>query len=132
IRVLVLVAAIFGTLALFAAQARAAAPVNTSPPTISGTPRQGETLTAQNGSWQNSPTSFQYQWERCDTSGAGCVNIAGATEKTRVLTGADAGHTIRVRVTAVNADGSAGAQSAPTAVVAASAAVPKNTSPPTI
>jgi len=132
IRVLILLAAIFGTLVLFAAQARAAAPVNTSPPTISGTARQGETLTAQNGSWQNSPTSFQYQWERCDTSGAGCVNIAGATEKTRVLTGADVRHTIRVRVTAINADGSASAQSAPTAVVAASAAVPKNTAPPTI
>src|SRR5919108_2296404 len=131
IRALVLCLAIVAVSAL-AAVAKAAAPINTSPPTITGTARQSEPLTATNGSWQNSPTSFQYRWLRCDSSGGGCVSIAGATAKTYTLVGADVGHTIRVRVTATNSDGSASAQSAPTAVIAASAAIPKNTSPPTI
>jgi hypothetical protein len=97
--------------------ASAAAPVNTNPPTISGTAQQGSTLTADNGTWQNSPSSFQYQWQRCNTSGASCVSISGAAAKTYNVVGNDVGHTLRVRVTAVNADGNATADSAPTAVV---------------
>jgi hypothetical protein len=114
-----------------AGAAVAAPPANTTAPTISGTARVGETLTAQNGTWSNSPTAFQYQWQRCNTSGAGCANIAGATEKTYLLTSADAGRTMRVRVTGINAEGAVNARSAPTAVVAPSAA-PSNSVRPTI
>lgn len=114
--------------------ATSAAPANTSPPTISGTPTVGSTLTASNGTWTNSPTSYAYQWLRCNGGGNNCATIAGATLKTYTLVSADAGHTIRVRVTATNADGSASAQSAQTAPVVSgtSSAAPKNTSPPTI
>ena len=60
------------------------------------------------------PTSFAYQWLRCNLGGNTCVNVANGTQRTYTLVGADAGRTIRVRVTATNADGSANAQSEPT------------------
>ncbi|HEX6699979.1 MAG TPA: hypothetical protein VF101_04540 [Gaiellaceae bacterium] len=109
-----------------------AAPVNTALPTISGTPTVGQTLTASDGTWSNSPTSFAYKWLRCNTSGGSCVSVSNGTAKTYTLVGADAGHTMRVDVTAKNADGSATARSAPTAVVAAAGNPPRNTARPTI
>jgi hypothetical protein len=117
---------------LWAATALAAVPVNTSAPTITGTANVGETLTAQNGTWDNSPTSFEYRWLRCNSAGDSCVGIPGATDKTYKVVGADMGHRLRVRVTAINADGSANARSAPTAIVQQLSAAPKNTERPTI
>src|SRR5690242_3547355 len=111
--------------------ASAAAPVNTAPPTITGTTTVGQTLTASNGTWSNSPTSFAYQWLRCNGGGNNCADVANGTLKTYTLVGADAGRTMRVRVTATNADGSSSAQSAQVAAATSSAA-PKNTSPPAI
>lgn len=115
----------------YAGVATAAPPTNTAPPTITGTAKVGETLTAQNGTWTNSPTAFQYQWQRCGGAGAGCTSVPGAVEKTFLLTSADASRTMRVQVLAVNADGSNTARSGPTAVVAPSTA-PQNTARPTI
>jgi len=62
-----------------------AQPQNTSQPTIQGTAVVGETLTVTNGAWSNSPTTFAYQWQRCDTNRNGCVNISGADEKSYKL-----------------------------------------------
>jgi subtilisin family serine protease len=94
-------------------------PSNTSPPTISGTAQSGQTLTANPGTWSGTtPISYAYQWRRCDTSGNNCLDIAGATAQTYLLTGSDVGSTIRVVVTASNGGGSAQATSAQTAVVA--------------
>ena len=120
-----------GAVFVWAATAAAAPPTNSTLPSITGTTKVGETLTAQNGTWTNSPTSFQYQWQRCDGAGASCGNIAGAVEKTYLLRAADAQRTLRVRVLAVNADGSAAARSGPTAVVTPSTA-PANTARPSI
>jgi hypothetical protein len=113
---------------------RNAAPVNTAPPGVSGTATVGQTLTGSEGSWSNTPTSFAYQWLRCNGGGNNCASVANGTQNTYTLVGADAGNTMRVRVTATNADGSNSAQSAQTAAVAAatSSAAPKNTAPPTI
>jgi hypothetical protein len=117
-----------------AGAAAEAAPVNTAPPTISGTPTVGQTLTAANGTWSNSPTTYEYQWLRCNATGGSCVNVANGTQKTYTLVGADATHTIRVRVTATNADGSSSAQSEQTDPVAraSAGAVPRNTDRPEI
>ena len=91
----------------------AKAPVNTAAPSVSGTAREGETLTASPGTWSGSPT-YAYRWQRCATT---CQDIAGATGRTHVLTAADVGVTVRVRVVATNSGGTAAAVSEPTGTV---------------
>ena len=137
-RILASVFVVAGAIAVAAmlsagAQARAqATPSNTSPPTISGTAVSGETLTASLGSWTGTPPiSYALAWQRCDAAGASCAAIAGETAQTYVLGGGDIGSTLRVDVTATNAEGSASVQSDQTAVVAAPT-VPVNTSEPAI
>jgi hypothetical protein len=95
------------------------APLNTALPTIFGTPTEGQTLSATQGSWSHSPTSYSYQWLRCSSGGAGCAAIAGATLHTYTLTSADVGHALEVEVTAHNGGGTGTATSAPTSAVAA-------------
>jgi RHS repeat-associated protein len=109
-----------------------AVPVNTSPPTISGAARQGESLEEHHGSWTNQPTSYEILWQRCDTAGENCTTVTGGGEDTSYeLTSQDLGHTIRVVETASNAGGPGkAASSAPTARVVAVA--PVNLTPPRI
>jgi hypothetical protein len=105
-------------------------PSTTTPPTITGSPVPGQTLTEAHGGWTGSPTAFAVQWVACDLAGNACVIIAGATAATYTVTGDDIGHTIRVVETAANAGGpSEPAVSAPTAVVSVP---PHNTAPPEI
>ncbi len=86
------------------------APANTALPSISGTPRDGSTLSVATGNWSGSPApAFGFQWQRCDAGGAACVDIAGATGNRYTLGPADAAHTLRTRVTALNSRGSASA-----------------------
>jgi mannan endo-1,4-beta-mannosidase len=93
-------------------------PSNTSLPTIAGTAQIGQTLTATSGTWSGSaPITYAYQWLRCNSSGAGCANISGATATSYLLASADQGSTLRVSVRATNPYGSATAQSAATSVV---------------
>jgi outer membrane protein assembly factor BamB len=93
-------------------------PSNSAPPSISGNTTQGQTLTESHGTWTNSPTSFTYRWQRCDTSGTNCSAIPGATSNSYTLTAADVGHTIRVQETASNGRPSAApATSVPTPAV---------------
>ena len=109
----------------------ALAPLNVDPPTITGTARQGEVLTAENGTWENAPTDFRYRWLRCNPLGNSCVLLA-ADGKTYRVGQADVGGTMRVRVTARNADGSTNARSEQTEVVSSNAAPLANTARPTI
>jgi hypothetical protein len=68
------------------------------------------------GVWLNNPTSFSYQWEDCDSGGANCSNNSGTASSYVVVSG-DAGHTIRVVVTAHGASGDATQTSTPTGMV---------------
>jgi hypothetical protein len=80
-------------------------PEITALPTIMGIARQGETLTESHGTWTNSPTSYGYQWQRCNSSGDGCAPIPGATAQAYVPVKEDVGHELRVKEAAVNAGG---------------------------
>ena len=99
--------------------AAGAAPQNSVPPTVSGTPTEGQTLVGADGTWAGAATiAFTYAWSRCDATGAACAPIAGATAKTYILAAADIDKSLRLAVTAKNTLGSQTQTSAPTAEVA--------------
>jgi hypothetical protein len=101
------------------------APVNLGLPTISGTAKDGEQLSATNGSWRGTaPISYTYQWQKCNKTMTNCANIPLATEADHVVELADAGSVLRVAVTAVNSAGSTTALSAPTTPVPFQCIVP--------
>ena len=110
-------------------------PANMAEPTISGTLRDAETVTADPGSWSGTPPlSFAYQWRSCDAQNdADCTDIAGATAGSFQITSDEVGRRLRVRTTATNA---AGAGQAATADSSASDVVapapPANTAAPTV
>lgn len=114
---------------ILATAAAAASPQNTASPTISGTAKVGSILTASNGTWSNSPTSYTYRWQRCATDGTGCGDITGATSQTYTLASSDVHHTIRVVVVASNADGKTEAKSAATDVVGSTAGPANSVAP---
>jgi len=107
------------------------APVTSSLPTISGIAAEGQTLTASAGAWTGTtPLNRSYQWRRCDSAGANCLDITAASATTYSVAAADIGHTIRVRETATNAYGQGFADSVATAL--AKGNPPVNSAPPTI
>jgi hypothetical protein len=100
-------------------------PASLAPPLVSGTPLEGETLTAGDGVWSSAgPLTLTRRWQRCDAAGASCVDVAGAIAATYVLGAADVASTLRVVVTASTDNGSASAASAATPVVAAPPPLP--------
>jgi hypothetical protein len=119
-----------GVFAGAGAAAGSAKPVNTTPPKITGTPQEGEKLTGDRGDWSGKPSDFNLFWLRCDKIGGSCSKISGATSTSYMLTSADVGNTLRLRVDAKNGDGSTTATSVPTAVVTAAGKPPPTTTTP--
>jgi Hypothetical glycosyl hydrolase family 15/Bacterial Ig domain len=110
-----------------------AVPVSQTLPVLSGTAQIGDTVTVSKGTWSGSPTTFAYQWKRCDATGSACTAITGATVAAYKLVSADLGRTVRAVVEASNSAGSGTATSAASAIVTATNVVaPVSTAPPVV
>ncbi|MDX6465146.1 MAG: large repetitive protein [Gaiellaceae bacterium] len=96
----------------------AAPPANSALPAISGSAIQDQVLTASTGTWAGTaPFTYAYQWRLCDSAGANCTSIGGATSASYTVLPGDVGSTLRVDVTATNSVSSVAAESAATTVV---------------
>ena len=92
---------------------------------MTGTPREGDTLTASEGTWERGDgLTYAYQWQRCDAAGGNCAAIAGAASKAYVAQTADVGRKLRVEVAATDRDGSSQALSTMTRDIVARGADP--------
>ena len=106
-------------------------PSNTEVPAVLGTPVSGRPVGVDVGQWSSLATAYTYEWERCNQSGVRCNPIASAAGEAYTPTSSDIGSTLKVTVTATNANGtSAPASSAPSVPVIATG--PTNTSAPSI
>ncbi len=94
-------------------------PKNTEAPGVSGEAKEGQLLTASSGKWSGTePIVYEYEWLRCNTAGASCIQAAAPSLlPTYSAVAADVGHTLRVKVLAKNIAGSGSAESEKTAEV---------------
>jgi hypothetical protein len=95
----------------------ASSPSAVTAPRIVGTPAFGQPLTADPGTWTNDPTSFNYEWLRCDANGTRCLgeNIDDVSTYTPVA--ADIAKILVLRVFAHNAVGAGVSESYPGVLV---------------
>jgi hypothetical protein len=87
--------------------------------------QRGAELTASHGTWSRNP-SFSYQWLRCRPDGSACESVGSAGGDRYVLTAADVGQRLRVRVTAFDTHGSDTAESDLSPIVRPMAPVPQD------
>lgn len=87
-------------------------------PSITGSAEVGETLTANEGDW-NDPVSIKLQWQRGNSASGEFNDISGASLSTYTLTSDDLAKYIRIKVTATGADSEAIVYSAAVGPVAA-------------
>ena len=108
-----------------------APPGNATPPSISGTARDGEDLAAGLGAWTNGGAagapSLGVAWQRCAADGSACANVPGPMSGPYVAGADDVGSRLRVVVTATNAGGATPLASATSTVVA-----PRSTAAPLV
>jgi hypothetical protein len=113
-----------------------AAPSNTKEPSIIYVyPIQvGTDLTGDKGTWSGAPPaiSYKYQWLRCNDNGESCKTISNATGTTYTVVNADQNHTLRLDVTASNADGKATVRANATSLVPAKTGQPNEVTPPKV
>jgi hypothetical protein len=90
-------------------------PLSTSRPQIYGTPREGVTVYADDGTWTGAGLTLTRRWQRYEDGS--WEDIAGADGPAYAATANDAGRKLRFRVRASNAEGSTDAYSLPTAAL---------------
>jgi uncharacterized protein YukE len=94
-------------------------PLNMAPPTVSGTPLPGQTLSTSTGAWVGTPTlEYTYQWRACNVFDT-CANIEGATQSTYTVDPLQVAESLEVVVTATNSVGSSSVTSEATSLVGA-------------
>jgi hypothetical protein len=75
------------------------------PPSISGVPTVGQTLTASQGAWTTTP-AITFQWHQCTSAQlTSCSSISGATGSQYVIQPGDRGKWIALQVKASNNGG---------------------------
>jgi len=93
----------------------------------------GSTLTGDNGGWNGTqPITYSYQWLRCDEDGLKCKKITNAVNTQYTIVKADAGSTLRFRVTAKNKEGEDTAESNATGTVPTAANAPAELTAPQV
>ena len=93
------------------------APVETGPPTVSGSAVVSEQLTASRGTWQGTqPINYTIHWQACNAEITTCTDN-GATGTTYTVAKSDVGKRLRVKVVAKNSAGQTYGISDTTAVV---------------
>jgi len=109
-------------------------PKNTREPSITYVYpiKVGTVLNGDKGTWDPKGSSYASQWLRCNDNGESCQKITNATGSKYTVVSADAKHTIRLDITATNADGQTTARANATSVVPANPNAPNETAPPQI
>jgi uncharacterized repeat protein (TIGR02543 family) len=115
--------------------------VNTVAPTVSddtntGDFYNGDSLSANVGTWTSDTSKFTYQWYTCTDSpiaspanDSNCTELTGQTGSSYTLQSSDLGHTVTFTMTDSGTDGSTtSAYSAPSPVVTANPSVPATNS----
>ena len=74
-------------------------------PGDSSLPQSGDTLHAQSWLFNPAAASVSFQWLRCNSAGADCATVPGATGQNYLLTDADVTSRFCVKVTGTNAAG---------------------------
>lgn len=93
-------------------------PASKTAPEITGSAYVGSALTSTTGTWVgDQPITYHYAWQRCDKEGNACKSVSNGGKARYTLVSGDAGHSMRIRVTAENSRGKSSAISAETAVV---------------
>jgi hypothetical protein len=106
-------------------------PAFTSLPTIQGDAVVGATLTAK-AEWTGEPTpQVRYQWRRCPATGGACVAIVDAIADKYVVTAADVGSRLGVRVQLKSKGYDAISATSVTTAVVVPAPPPSSGPPPT-
>lgn len=105
-------------------------PLVTVLPVITGTLQVGETLSVSDGTWDNSPSGYTYQWYSRPSSIGTKTNLG--TASTQALSAGHVDLYIGCDVTATNTGGSRTESAATVGPVTAAGSLPVNTVAPTI